>query len=84
MGEARLLEFNWKLLHCICCGNSRLFKNCRDYYLTLIYFVDVDECLTSPCDDNGECTNNVGNFTCECSIGYSGNGFTCEGKIDVL
>jgi len=66
------------------CGNSRLFKNCLVYYLTLLYFVDVDECLTSPCDDNGECTNNVGNFTCECNIGYSGNGFTCEGKIDVL
>ena len=33
---------------------------------------------------NGECTNNVGSFICECTIGYSGNGFTCEGKIDVL
>jgi hypothetical protein len=32
---------------------------------------------------NGECTNNVGSFICECTIGYSGNGFTCEGKVDV-
>jgi hypothetical protein len=43
-----------------------------------------NECLSSPCDVNGECTNNVGSFICKCNIGYSGNGFTCEGKIDVL
>jgi hypothetical protein len=68
------------ILH-FCCVRDRSYAISL---LILILILDVDECSTSPCDDNGECTNNVGSFTCECTIGYSGNGFTCEGKIDVL
>ena len=43
---------------------------------------DIDECSSEehPCDYNANCTNNDGSFSCTCRIGYTGNGFTCEGK----
>ncbi|CAH1238631.1 NOTCH2 [Branchiostoma lanceolatum] len=39
---------------------------------------DVDECLSSPCDVNADCTNTFGSFTCQCHLGLSGDGFTCD------
>ena len=38
--------------------------------------VDVDECTvgTGPCDVNAACTNTDGSFTCECNLGYAGDG----------
>eukprot|EP00117_Sycon_ciliatum_P024912 scpid46215/ scgid1521/ Fibrillin-3 len=46
--------------------------------------VDMDECrLPAPvCHSKGAtCTNTIGNFSCTCSFGYSGDGFVCE-EID--
>eukprot|EP00117_Sycon_ciliatum_P050511 scpid68883/ scgid1521/ Sushi, von Willebrand factor type A, EGF and pentraxin domain-containing protein 1; Polydom len=43
--------------------------------------VDMDECrLPAPvCHSKGAtCTNTIGNFSCTCSFGYSGDGFICE------
>jgi hypothetical protein len=31
-----------------------------------------------PCSVNGVCTDTQGNFTCTCSPGFSGDGFTCN------
>ena len=44
--------------------------------------VDVDECSsdTYPCDSQANCTNNIGSFSCNCRVGYSGSGTACEGK----
>jgi len=41
---------------------------------------DVDECTlgTHGCHAAGICTNSVGNYTCRCSSGYSGDGFSCS------
>ena len=41
--------------------------------------LDVNECLTTPCDANAVCTNTPGSFTCACNPGYSGDGLTCNG-----
>ena len=38
-----------------------------------IIFVDVDECLTSPCSNNGACINLNGSFNCTCIPGWSGD-----------
>ena len=38
---------------------------------------DIDECDAAPCDANAECFNTVGSFQCDCSTGYSGDGFNC-------
>merc|ERR1712126_661876 len=41
--------------------------------------VQIDECTkkTDNCDDNADCTNTVGSFTCACKAGYSGDGKSC-------
>eukprot|EP00484_Ammonia_sp_Unknown_P005134 CAMPEP_0197075808 /NCGR_PEP_ID=MMETSP1384-20130603/211795_1 /TAXON_ID=29189 /ORGANISM="Ammonia sp." /LENGTH=610 /DNA_ID=CAMNT_0042514657 /DNA_START=150 /DNA_END=1982 /DNA_ORIENTATION=- len=40
---------------------------------------DVDECEleTHSCDENADCTNTDGSYTCECNDGYGGDGYTC-------
>lgn len=49
------------------------------YWLKLIVFVfalaDVDECQSSPCI-NGDCTNNINFYTCQCFAGFTGT--NCE------
>ena len=50
------------------------------------YFVDVDECTdnTHLCASQANCSNIMGNYTCLCNAGYTGNGFTCSGKLLLL
>ena len=59
------------------------------YYLIMMvdnyYFVlDIDECAdgSNICDPNANCTNTIGNYTCTCNTGYSGNGFVCSSKMN--
>ena len=48
----------------------------------LRYFIDKNECKNgeSKCDDNADCTNTVGSYSCKCKTGFSGDGFSCSGK----
>ena len=47
---------------------------------TVYLYLDVDECKpTSSCHNDATCKNLPGNFTCSCNVGYSGDGFTCNG-----
>ena len=43
--------------------------------------LDMDECSaeSSPCDQNADCTNSAGSYSCTCKQGYTGNGTVCEG-----
>ena len=46
-------------------------------------FSDVDECQNdtlNDCDDNADCFDTEGSFTCTCRDGYSGTGVQCQGK----
>ena len=36
------------------------------------YFIDVDECASSPCQNGGTCTDHVNQYTCACVEGYTG------------
>ncbi|XP_046847319.1 protein jagged-1-like isoform X4 [Xenia sp. Carnegie-2017] len=38
-------------------------KNCEQ---------DIDECLSSPCQNNGTCSNLKNNYTCNCILGWEG------------
>ncbi len=51
----------------------------------MILFLDIDECTNSTICGNGNCTNTIGSYTCQCPIGYTfgGNG-TCVGKCFLL
>ena len=45
---------------------------------------DINECyIDSPCHANATCNNTKGSYTCECSIGFTGDGFTCDGNVNV-
>ena len=37
------------------------------------FFLDVDECTWTPCENNATCINNNGSYTCNCSDGWEGN-----------
>jgi hypothetical protein len=49
-----------------------------------ITLLDENECVTeSPCLTNATCNNTEGSYTCTCDTGYSGDGFSCDGKSEI-
>ena len=44
-------------------------------------YLDADECTnaTHNCHEHATCTDIVGSYTCQCEVGYTGDGFNCEG-----
>ena len=46
--------------------------------ITIICYIDIDECQANPCDYNAQCHNTIGSFSCECNIGYYGSGPVCS------
>ena len=65
-----LLKFN----NC-CCRN--IISN-----LKIVSQLDVDECHdgTDSCHATANCSNTVGSYSCNCDIGFTGDGITCTGK----
>ena len=41
---------------------------------------DIDECLSNPCQYNGNCTDKVNGYSCQCVPGISGD--SCEININ--
>ena len=37
------------------------------------FSVDIDECSSAPCLNNGNCIDDVNGYTCNCKAGYTGN-----------
>ena len=48
--------------------------------------LDIDECSASSpvCDINANCYNTRGSYICTCRTRYTGDGKTCQGKINVV
>lgn len=42
--------------------------------------IDVDECSlkTDDCHNNATCTDTDGSYSCNCTTGFTGDGFTCS------
>ena len=47
---------------------------------------DIDECSTAKhnCDNNANCQNSPGSFSCSCNNGFSGDGVQCTGSFYYL
>lgn len=49
----------------------------------LLWFLltDINECETgaNECDENANCSNTEGSYTCQCKTGYEGDGSLCQG-----
>ena len=49
-----------------------------------ISYVDINECVKSPfvCHQHAVCKNSNGSYSCQCSLGYSGDGkINCTGTV---
>lgn len=42
--------------------------------------VDIDDCISDPCSNNGNCSDGVNGFSCDCGAGYTGE--TCSTPIE--
>ena len=49
--------------------------------IMIVLFLDINECVTNPCENGGTCGNTIGSFTCTCVAGYDGD--TCENGKDI-
>ena len=50
-------------------------KNALRNTLTIICFLqlpEIDECFSSPCENDGLCIDQVNSYTCTCVDGYEG------------
>jgi len=59
---------------------SHLFKNC-------VFVSDANECNASHllCDVvNGICQNTIGSYICLCKNGFTGDGKSCDGKMNIF
>ena len=48
---------------------------CFEFQPLKLFFIDINECASSPCQNGGTCVDQVNQYTCQCAAGYSGT--TC-------
>ena len=43
-------------------------------------YSDIDECMSTPCQNNATCIDHVNSYSCDCTgLGFEGT--HCEGKV---
>ena len=47
----------------------RAYSKCKRF---LFLLADIDDCLSNPCQNGGQCTDLVNGFACICISGFSG------------
>ena len=55
--------------------------------MCVVLHVDMNECESNDsnnCDENAQCTNTEGSYTCSCNPGYTGDGVSCTSKLTTL
>lgn len=64
-------------------NNGRVLCTCQPGYEGILCEVLIDNCDSVPCQHGGGCTNQVNNYTCNCTEYYTGR--NCEtGNNDKL
>ena len=56
----------------------------NDLHLVCVVHTDINECESNDsnnCDENAQCTNTEGSYTCSCNTGYTGDGVICTSKL---
>ena len=43
-------------------------KSLIHFYL---FFEDIDECASTPCQNGGTCTDQINSYLCQCAPGYT-------------
>ncbi|CAG5861826.1 unnamed protein product [Menidia menidia] len=61
-------------------GNPSFTCSCLAGFTGRRCQIDVDECASNPCQNEGTCKDQINSFTCECRPGYTG--IHCETDID--
>ena len=36
-----------------------------------LFFEDIDECASTPCQNGGTCTDQINSYLCQCALGYT-------------
>ena len=73
------LSFSPKFIFCY----SR-FLSLKSYFtfiftrspFTFFALLDIDECVSQPCQNNATCIDGINSYTCDCKPGYTGT--LCE------
>ena len=39
----------------------------------LNHFLDIDECKPNPCQNGGECEDEINSYNCTCAPGFTGD-----------
>jgi len=53
-----------------------LIPSLRSQQNSILWFVDINGCLSVPCQNGGTCTDWGNSYTCSCNAGYTGT--NCE------
>lgn len=53
-----------------------VFLYCHWLIQIKINILDIDECASNPCQNNGTCNDHIYQYTCTCVAGYSG--YQCQ------
>ena len=59
---------------CIVLGNVERIDSLHHILLIILteIFLAYNGCASSPCQNNGNCTNQIASYNCSCAEGYSG------------
>ncbi len=50
----------------------------------MLLYIDIDECVSIPCQNGGKCIDLVNAFQCSCMSGYSGNNCQIGKSLEIL
>ena len=42
------------------------------FFVVFGYNLDINDCTEQPCQNGGNCTDEVNDFRCDCVVGYTG------------